>query len=201
MYYVIITLYVWVLLILWWFLSLFWVFFIVLKMFFLWQKCMDLFYLMIGNKDRLHPTLLKFSCYKSALKTHDTFKCNRCAPKHVISWSRCTSKTHFEGASTLQCLKNYHCKVHFGSCFNVFSNVKHWAKTQNLEMMLKLIYFSMSKLKVLYFQPFWTPLFKIGHKKHIFGYVMTLKFFKLLLHTIRNYKVHHIFHVFQAFYS
>jgi hypothetical protein len=24
---------------------------------FLWQKCMDLLYLMIGNKDRLHPHL------------------------------------------------------------------------------------------------------------------------------------------------
>jgi hypothetical protein len=83
---------------------------------------MDLLYLMIGNKDRLCPTLLKFSCYKSALQTHNTFKCNRCAPKHVIIWYRCTPKIHFESASTLQCIKNYHRKVHFGSFFNVFSN-------------------------------------------------------------------------------
>jgi hypothetical protein len=44
-------------------------------------------------------------------------------------------------------------------------------------MMLKLTSFSMSKLKVPYIQPFWTPLFNIGHEKHPFGYVMNFEFF------------------------
>jgi hypothetical protein len=95
------------------------------------QKCMDLFIWWLATKIDSTPTLLKLSCYKSALKTHDTFKCDRCAPKHVISWYRCTSKTCFEDASTLQCIKNYHCKVHFGSFFSVLSNVKNWAKTKH----------------------------------------------------------------------
>ncbi len=42
---------------------------------------MDLFFKKISNKDRLHPTLLKINGYKSAPKTHGTFKCDRCAPK------------------------------------------------------------------------------------------------------------------------
>ncbi len=51
------------------------------KSFLMWQKCMYLLYLKIGNKDRLHPTLLKISCYKCASKTHGTFKCDICTPK------------------------------------------------------------------------------------------------------------------------
>ncbi len=42
---------------------------------------------------------------------------------------------------------------------------------KNLEMVLKLTYFSMSKLVVPYFQPFLTPLFNIGYEKHPFRYV------------------------------
>jgi hypothetical protein len=38
-------------------------------------------------------------------------------------------------------------------------------------MVLKLTYFSMSKLVVPYFQPFLTPLFNIGYEKHPFRYV------------------------------
>jgi hypothetical protein len=54
-------------------------------------------------------------------------------------------------------------------------------KHKNFEMMLKLTYFSMSKLKLPYIQPFWTPLFNIGHEKHPFGYVMNFKsFFKFI---------------------
>ncbi len=55
------------------------------RSFLLWQKYMDLLYLKIRNKDKLHPTLLKISCYKYAPKTHGTFKCDRCAPKQAIS--------------------------------------------------------------------------------------------------------------------
>jgi hypothetical protein len=76
---------------------------------------MDLLYLKISNKDRLHPTLLKINCYKCAPKTNGAFKCDRCAPKHVISWYRCTPKTHFQGASTLGCTQKNHCKVYFGN--------------------------------------------------------------------------------------
>jgi hypothetical protein len=32
-----------------------------------------------------NPTLLKISCYKGAPKTHGAFKCDKCAPKKVIS--------------------------------------------------------------------------------------------------------------------
>jgi hypothetical protein len=51
-------------------------------------------------------------------------------------------------------------------------------KHKNIEMMLKLTSFSMSNLVVPYFQPFLTSLFKIGHQKHPFGYVMNFDFFK-----------------------
>jgi hypothetical protein len=61
--------------------------------FLVWQKYMDLLYLKISNKNRLHATLLKISCYKCAPKTHGTFKCDKCALKQVISWYRCTPKT------------------------------------------------------------------------------------------------------------
>jgi hypothetical protein len=39
-------------------------------------------------------------------------------------------------------------------------------------MILKLAYFSMSKLMMLYFEPFWTPPFSFGHEKKSIEYVM-----------------------------
>jgi hypothetical protein len=60
------------------------------EVFFIVAKFMDLLYLRIGNKYRLHPILLKISFYKCAPKTHSTFKCDRCATKLVINWYRCT---------------------------------------------------------------------------------------------------------------
>jgi hypothetical protein len=48
-------------------------------------------------------------------------------------------------------------------------------------MMLKLTFFPMSKLLVHYFQPFWTPLFIIGHGKQYFGYVMDFEFLKFFI--------------------
>jgi len=66
----------------------------------------------------------------------------------------------------------------FWEISNVFLNVKIEQRQKNFEMMLKLTSFSMSKLKVPYIQPFWTPLFNIGHEKHPFGYVMNFEFFE-----------------------
>jgi hypothetical protein len=43
---------------------------------------------------------------------------------------------------------------------------------KNIEMVLKFTCFSMFKLMVLYFQPFLTHLFGIGHEKHPFEYVV-----------------------------
>jgi hypothetical protein len=42
-------------------------------------------------------------------------------------------------------------------------------------MMLKLTYFSMSKLIAHYFQPFWAPLLNIGYEKHPCEYVMNFE--------------------------
>jgi hypothetical protein len=36
----------------------------------------------------------------------------------------------------------------------------------------------MSKLMVLYFRPFWTPLLTIGYEIYHFGYVVDFEFFK-----------------------
>ncbi len=46
--------------------------------------------------------------------------------------------------------KNCNCKIHFGKFSNVFFNTKNWTKTKkNIEMILKLAYFSMSKFMML----------------------------------------------------
>jgi hypothetical protein len=66
---------------------------------------------------------------------------------------------------------------------NVFLNAKNWTKLKNIQMMLKLISFSMSKLMVPYFQPFKTFLFNIGHEKHPFGYVIDFDFFFRIYYT------------------
>jgi hypothetical protein len=59
--------------------------------------------------------------------------------------------------------------------------------------MLKLISFSMSKLKVPYIQPFWAPLFNIGHEKHPFGYVMNFEIFlTFITHNKELYSPSHI---------
>jgi len=65
--------------------------------------------------------------------------------------------------------------------FRIF-NCKKLDKNTNFETMLKLTSFSMSKLIVPYFQPFWTPsLNTIGHEEHtkniIFDMWWTLNFF------------------------
>jgi hypothetical protein len=53
-----------------------------------------------------------------------------------------------------------------------FKTYKIGQKHKNLERMLKLRYFSMSKFMVLYFQPFLTLAFSIDHEKHHCRYVM-----------------------------
>jgi hypothetical protein len=52
------------------------------------------------------------------------------------------------GESTLGWIKNNNYKIHFGKFSNVFLNAQNWKKKKkkNLEMILKLAYFSMSKL-------------------------------------------------------
>jgi len=45
-----------------------------------------------------------------------------------------------------------------------------------------------------------THLFGIGHEKHPFGYVMDFEIFLKILCIVKNYKVHHIIHIFQIFY-
>jgi hypothetical protein len=71
--------------------------------------------------------------------------------------------------------------------FHIFK-CKKLDKNTNFEMMLKFTSFSMSKLMVPYFQPFWTPLLNTnGHEermKNIFWYVMDFEFVLLLLHII-----------------
>ncbi len=70
-------------------------------------------------------------------------------------------------------------------------------KHKNLQTMLKLTSFSMFKLMVPYFQPFWTPQYNIGHEKHPFNMWWILNFF--LSHIVKNYKVHHILHILKFF--
>jgi hypothetical protein len=65
-------------------------------------------------------------------------------------------------------------------------------------MILELTSFSMSKLIMPYFQPLLTLPLRIGHEKHPFGYVWTLKIYGLLLHAINHDKVYHIFQFFQT---
>jgi len=52
------------------------------------------------------------------------------------------------GESTLGWTKNSNYKVHFGRFSSVFLNIEDWKKKKkkNLEMILKLAYFSMFKL-------------------------------------------------------
>jgi len=55
---------------------------------------------------------------------------------------------------------------------------KNGQKHKIFKTMLKLTSFSMSKLMVLYFRPFWTPLLTIGYEIYHFGYVVDFEFFK-----------------------
>jgi hypothetical protein len=73
----------------------------------------------------------------------------------------------------------------FWKIFNVFFNVKKWAKTQKNWNDVKVDIFFHVQLKVPYIQPFWTPLFNIGHEKQPFGYVMN---FEILLTFIAHNK-------------
>jgi hypothetical protein len=62
---------------------------------------------------------------------------------------------------------------------------------------IKIGIFSMSKLIMFLFQPFWTPPFNFDNEKNSFEYVMDFEKNRLLLHIINNYKVHHILQIFR----
>jgi len=103
--------------------------------------------------------------------------CMQCHSIFSSKWNLISTKSiHFsQGESTPWCTRNSCYNVHFGSFSSAFLNAKVWKKHKNLETMLKLTFFSMSKLMVPHFQPFWITLFSIGHEKHPFGYVMNLE--------------------------
>jgi hypothetical protein len=102
------------------------------------------------------------------------------------------------GESTLGSTKNGHYKVHFGSFSNVFLNVKKWTKPQKPWNNVKVDIFSMSKLMVLYptFNLFEHLYLLLNMKNILLDMWQTLNFFLLLLHTIRNNKVHHMYFIF-----